>query len=107
MSIIGNSMSNKNRQRGKSLERFIARDLGGRRVGILGQEDVILHCGIAVETKERKKLPAFIHNCMSQAERNAKGDTAIVVLHELGKEHGDDIVLCRYKDFKAILEKEG
>jgi hypothetical protein len=45
----------------------------------------------------------FIHNCMAQAERNAKGDTAIVVLHELNKEHEQDIVLCRYKDFKALI----
>jgi hypothetical protein len=99
-------MSNKNRQRGKSLERFIAKDLGGRRVGILGQEDVILHRGISCECKERVKLPMFIHRCMAQAEGNAKGETAIVILHELGKEHEQDFVLCRYKDFKAILEKE-
>ena len=99
-------MSKFNRQRGKSLERFIAKDLGGRRVGILGQEDVILHQGIAVECKERAKLPVFIHRCMDQAEGNAPGEAAIVILHELGKEHEQDIIMCRYKVFKAILEKE-
>jgi len=99
-------MSNRNRRRGKDLERFIAKDLDGRRVGILGQEDVILHRGISCECKERAKLPMFIHSCMAQAERNAKGDTAIVVLHELGKEHGGDVVMIRLKDFKAILKKE-
>ena len=96
-------MSNRNRNRGKALERFIAKDLGGRRVGILGHEDVILHCGISVETKECKKLPVFITGCLEQAERNADGETAFVVLHELGKDHDRDIVLCRYRDWKDIL----
>jgi len=100
-------MSNKNRQRGKSLERFIAKDLGGRRVGILGQEDVILHHGaFSLEVKERKKLPVFIWNCMAQADRNAQrnGNRPGVVLHELGDDHDKDTVMIRYRDFKALIE---
>ena len=96
-------MSNLNRRRGKDLERYVAKDLGGRRVGILGQEDVIIHRGLSCECKERKKLPVFITGCLEQAERNADGETAFVVLHELGKDHDQDIVLCRYKDWKSIL----
>lgn len=99
-------MSSKNRRRGKELEKFVAKDLGGRRVGILGQEDVILHRGISAECKERQKLPMFIHRCMAQAEGNAPGETAIVILHELGKEHDADIVMIRYKNFKEILGEE-
>jgi len=97
-------MSSRNRRRGKDLERFIAKDLGGRRVGILGQEDVILHHGLSAECKERQKLPVFIHNCITQAERHANGNPAIVVLHKLGEEHENDLVFIRYRDFKAILE---
>lgn len=97
-------MSSLNRRRGKDLERFIAKDLGGRRVGILGHEDVRLHRGLSVECKERQRLPVFIYNCMAQAERNADGDTAMVVLHECGADHGKDIVMMRYAEFKAILE---
>ena len=99
-------MSSRNRRRGKDLERFVAADLGGRRVGILGQADVELR-GFSIETKERKSLPAFIVKCMAQAERNARGDAAIVVLHELNQEHGRDIVMLRYRDFRAILKQGG
>ena len=98
-------MSSKNRRRGKDLERWVAKYFGGRRVGILGQEDVILHHGISVEAKERQKLPVFIHKCMAQAEGNAPGETAMVVLHELGDEYEMGYVIIRCKDFKAILEE--
>jgi hypothetical protein len=102
-------VSNRNRQRGKSLERFVAQDLGGRRVGILGQEDVILHHGaFSLECKERKKLPVFIWNSMNQADRNAQrnGYRPGVVLHELGDNHDSDIVLIKYKDFKTLIERK-
>ena len=98
-------MSSRKRQRGKDLERFVASDLGGRRVGILGQEDVLWR-GIAVECKERdeKGFPKSIRDWMAQAEENAKGATAIVILHKLGSNHDEDIVMSRYKDFKSFME---
>ena len=102
-------MSNRNRQRGKALERFVAKDLGGRRVGILGQEDVILyHGGFSLECKERQKLPAIIWASMEQAIRNAKksGLRPGVILHELGKGHPGDIVMIRYEDFRGMVKKE-
>ncbi len=98
-------MSNRNRRRGKDLERHVAHDLGGRRVGILGHEDVMAH-GFAIETKERQTLPAFIIKCMAQAESNARGDAAVVILHELGKSHGLDVVMLRYRDFRALIKIE-
>ena len=78
-------------------------------MGILGQEDVILHHGaFSLECKERKKLPVFIWNCMNQADRNAQrnGNRPGVVLHELGDNHDSDIVLIKYKDFKTLIERK-
>jgi hypothetical protein len=92
----------RNRNRGKALERYVAKDLGGRRVGILGQEDVSAH-GFSIECKERNALPRFLVDCMNQAERNARGDVAVVVLHELQSDHGLDYVILRYKHFREIL----
>jgi len=99
-------MSTKSRRRGKDLERWVAKYFGGRRVGILGQEDVRLNWGCSVEAKERKKLPTFIYKAMAQAERNAGGDMAWVVLHQLGDEYENGLVIMRCKDAKAILKKE-
>jgi len=100
-------MSSKNRRRGKDLERWVAKYFGGRRVGILGQEDVRLHWGCNIECKERAALPIFIYKSMAQAERNAAGSMAWVVLHQLGDEYENGLVIMRCKDVKTILEKEG
>ena len=98
-------MSNKGRRRGKDLERWVAKYFGGRRVGILGQEDVRLHWGCSVECKERQKLPMFICNGMKQAERNANGDMAWFVQHQLSDRYEDSLVTMRAKNLKAILER--
>lgn len=103
-------MSNRNRRRGKDLEKFIAADLDGERIGILGKEDVVVHHGgFSLECKERKSIPMFIWNSMTQAQKNAakRGYRPAVVLHGAGKDHDGDIVFIRYEDFKAILRKEG
>ena len=92
----------KNRNRGKALERFIAKDLGGRRVGILGKADVELP-GMILECKERKRLPRFIAHCFEQVEKYESKLRRGVVLHELGQEHDEDIVMVRLKHFREIL----
>ncbi len=84
------------------MERFVAQDLKGRRVGILGSEDVLWR-GIAIECKERKRLPAFLTRCMAQAESHAEGGTAMVGLHELGQGHERDLVVLRYGEFKKMM----
>jgi len=88
----------RNRQRGKELEREISKLLGGKRIGILGCED-IEHPVWSIETKERKRLS--IEAFMLQAERNTPiHKTPLLVLHQLGKEHKNDIVCMRLKDFQ-------
>ena len=48
---------NRNRQRGKECERVIAKMLGGKRVGILGNEDVS-HPEYSIEVKSRQEFVA-------------------------------------------------
>jgi len=99
---------NKNRRRGKDFERFIAADLGGRRTGILGHEDVIIplcNTECLAECKERKKLPKFITDCLSQAKRNCPDDKlSAIFLHELNQSHVNDIVIMKYSDWKRIYD---
>lgn len=92
-----------NRRRGKDLERFLAKDLKGRRLGLLGMEDVILGDDYAIECKEREKLPVFLRKCMAQACANCNNKTPIVVLHQLGDHHADDLVIMRYSDWKLLI----
>jgi len=96
-------MSKKNRQRGKDYERWIAKDLGGRRVGLLGFEDVLTQ-KFAIECKERKKLPKFVVNTMEQAENNApEGKIPVVCLHELHAPHEKDLVIMYYEDWRKLI----
>ena len=96
-------MSKRNRNRGKDYERWLANDLGGRRTGILGNEDVLTP-RFSVEAKEREKMPKFIKDCVGQAIRNCPDNKLpIVCLHKLGGSHHGDIVIMEYSVFKAII----
>ena len=92
----------KNRDRGKSLERWVAQDLGGRRIGLLGREDVLTN-KFAIECKEREKLPAFLKKTMAQAKNNCPDDRLpIVCLHELNSNHDHDLVVMEYSVYKVL-----
>lgn len=91
------------RRRGKQYERFIALDLGGRRIGLLGQEDVQFEL-ISAECKEREKLPAFLKKCLAQAVDNCEEDKLpVVFLHEHNVSHEFDIVVMFYVDWKDMF----
>ena len=98
-------MSQKNRRRGKNYERYIAQYLHGKRMGILGNEDVLLsNPPIAIECKEREKLPKAIKDWMAQAENNTPEDMlTMVCLHELNSSHEKDYVLMRLPVLKVFL----
>ncbi|MEM0324940.1 MAG: hypothetical protein QXW35_03505 [Candidatus Aenigmatarchaeota archaeon] len=94
-------MANKNRQRGKRAERKIAEKLGGRRVGILGKEDVITEKFI-VEVKDRKEFVG--EKFLMQAEKHKTDNkVCIAIVHIRGKRYEDSIVLIRLKDFKELV----
>ena len=87
----------RNRQRGKDSERQIAKLLGGKRVGILGDEDV-MHPVYSIEVKSRKKFSG--RKWMEQCKKNNKDNKIpIVVIHEANKPHSTDLVLIGIKDF--------
>jgi hypothetical protein len=91
-----------NRDRGKRAERTIAKIFGGDRVGIMGGED-IAHPIYSIEVKSRKSHAVF--NFMRQCEQNnKKKKIPLLVLHEHGKQHDNDLVCMRLKDFKELTE---
>jgi len=95
-------MSKKSRRRGKELERFIAADLGGRRLGILGKEDV-RYKNYVIECKERKELPRMLKKGIEQALKNCgEGDIPVFIQHELHQPHDLDLVTMYYLDWKKL-----
>lgn len=94
----------------KVAERSLARLLGGERVPVNGRRrgDVpdIAHPTLAIEVKQRKKLPAWLHNAVDQAQAADKhGDKLpIVILHEDRMKYTDSWVMLSLSDFLALLE---
>jgi len=83
----------------KDVERRIARELGGERVGILGREDV-RHDRYSIEVKTRLELPAFLKGAYGQAQSNAaEGKVPLLVLKEKGKRFDDCLCVLRLADF--------
>ncbi len=55
MKKIVNSVSKRNKNRGKQVERKVAKLLGGKRIGTMGGEDIAMD-KYSVEVKSRKKI---------------------------------------------------
>jgi len=87
----------------KACERTIARRFGGRRTSnsALGLRTPDVETGaFSVEIKTRSRFPAWLTKAIDQAVRNASaGKCPLVVLHQKGRRHDNDIVLCRLADF--------
>lgn len=93
----------------KAAERKIAAMLGGKRAGPLGKRgpDVVGDIRWAPEVKTRKRLPAWLLTAMLQADLNSPKDkTPIVILHEVGRDYDEALVLMRLGDFMAVISQE-
>jgi len=89
----------------KATERVIARRLGGQRLGAVGiaGPDVVTD-SLAIEVKQRKRLPAWLSGAMEQAVGAASGERIpVVILHQTGQRHDADLVVIRLLDFQARL----
>lgn len=92
----------------KAAERHIARRFGTQRSGPSGRNipDVVTGA-LSIEVKTRRSLPAWLHDALAQAERNARPDTlAVVVLHQIGSRYDDDIVVMSMESFAQLTMKE-
>lgn len=85
----------------KKSERAVAKRLNGRRQGAVGRTGAdVLNDWLAVEVKHRRRLPAWLKDALTQARTGAGDRLPIVVLHEAGQRHADDLVLVRLADFE-------
>ena len=79
--------------------------LGGQRVGPTGASGPdILTPWACVEVKTRKALPRWLTDALRQAVAGAWGDRLpLVVLHQAGTRHDDDIACLRLRDLERLL----
>lgn len=86
----------------KSSERKIATLLGGTRAGPVGRRGPdVLHPHLAIEVKERRRLPSWLLEAMAQAVFGAPaGKLPMVILHRAGDRYEDAMVIVRMKDWR-------
>lgn len=84
----------------KGTERAMARRLGGKRTGHLGGQDVDAGW-LSAECKHRKQIPTWLTDALTQARRHAQPEQLpIVILHQHGARHDDNLVVLRLADFQ-------
>ncbi len=89
------------RETWKQNERDIAKWLGGQRIPINGRAgpDIEAHWLVA-EVKSRSHVPAYLRDWLAQARTGAPVDKLpIVVIHQAGAPHREDLVLLSLDDF--------
>ena len=90
----------------KATERAVMKRLGGRRIPITGRQRGDVpdgeHDWLAVEIKHRKEIALWLRDAMAQAVACSEGGAKlpIVVIHELGRRHDDNLVMIRQEDFE-------
>lgn len=85
----------------KQTERVIAKRLNGRRLGATGQATAdVVSDWLSVEVKHRRRLPDWLKDALDQARHGAGERLPIVILHESGQRHSNDLVLMRLGDFE-------
>jgi len=86
----------------KQVERAIARRLNGRRQGATGRRGPdVVNDWLVAEVKHRRRLPQWLKNALAQARCGAgEQRLPLVILHESGQRHSDDLVVLRLGDFQ-------
>jgi hypothetical protein len=98
-------MAGKANKTWKNTERAVAKILGGKRVPITGRNrgdaPDVAHIWLSIEVKHRKQVPEWIKDAMSQAVASQRGEQLpVVILHEQGQAHKNDLVIIRLGDFQ-------
>lgn len=92
----------------KQTERAIAKRLNGKRIGVTGKATAdVVSDWLSVEVKHRKRLPQWLKDALMQAGTGAGDRLPLVILHESGQRHADDLVILRLADFQDWFGEVG
>jgi len=85
----------------KQTERAIAKRLNATRQGATGEATAdVVNGWLSVEVKHRKRLPQWLKTALDQARNGAGERLPLVILHEAGQRHAEDLVVMRLGDFE-------
>lgn len=95
-----------NHIRGKNAERRVAKYFNGKRLGILGKEDVITD-NLIIEVKSRKSLSfeKWYNQLVKNIEKNSN-KIPIVVAIKKNQKIDNAFVIISVKDFKKLINKK-
>lgn len=93
----------------KVAERRVAEILGGERVPvngrIRGSAPDVAHDTLSLEVKNRKSIPAWLTEALTQATASSRdGRLPVAVLHQQGKPYADALCVIRLEDLAEYME---
>ena len=97
--------------RWKQTERKVAEYLGGVRVPITGRirgsAPDVEHSTLAIEIKDREKLPFWIKDAMNQAVASKVNDDQIpvAIFRQKRQKYKDAYCMLKMSDLKLLMEK--
>lgn len=92
------------RDRGKTWERQVAKDLGTTRTGPTGKDDSdVIHPNLGVECKAYAKLK-LLESDLQQAKNNAKGRLWVLAMKE--KQTGRRVAIIDWDHFVALIKDQ-
>lgn len=106
-------MSRQHKRTWQRHEAAVAAALGTTRSGAGAQNrrdgGVDVRTGwLVAECKSWSRLPVRVVAALEQAERSATSEQlAVAVLHEVGKRRENDLVVLRWRDFRAWFGPDG
>ena len=95
----------KNRERGKRNEKALADRLEGKRLGILGFDDVQVEVNGIQFSIEAKSFVRYAGvKILEQAERNApEGKIPLAIVHIKGQRRDNDLVIMRLSEWEKTI----
>jgi len=85
---------------------WVSKYLGGRRVGVLGDQDVETE-DFDIEVKHGDQVTKWFTDSWEQAETNCReGQIPLLYIHPTRWRYVDGLVVLRAEDFKELLKIE-
>lgn len=97
------TIQKRNKQRGRAVERAIAKLFGGTSIGVLGGEDIMTD-EFSIEVKSRAKFvgESWYNQCVNNNKRNK---IPLVVIHLKGKQYNKSFVMLNIEDFLKLIKR--
>lgn len=93
-----------NHRKGKRYENYLTNRLELKHTGYVGYECPDIEGEtVVIDAKYRKSLPLWLKEPLEKLAGQAENQLALVIWHERGVNHDEDLVVMSLKDFEKLF----